>query len=134
MSPQDRSNRRCASTWWTHRLSATPVGSAPTGTPNASASECAASVERTSVRAPRRAASVAVPAAEVVLPTPPLPVNRMIRGALMPASPQGLDALLQPFQRGVDDDLLGLPAKHPDHRDGQVDGEPVGHVRPRGGG
>src|SRR5215216_1569995 len=129
MSPQERSKRRWASTWWTQRLSATLVGSLPIGSPKASASECAASVESTNVRSPRAAASVAVPAADVVFPTPPLPVNRMIRGELIGASPLRLDALLQPLERGVDDHLLRLPTEHPDHRDRQVDREPVGHVR-----
>src|SRR5689334_13640430 len=112
MSPHDRSKRRCASTWWTQRLSATRVGSEPICSPKASASEWAASVESTRVRSPRRAASVAVPAAEVVFPTPPLPVNRMIRGEVIgdtaQRSREGLDALLQTLQRGVDDHLLGL--------------------------
>ena len=58
--------------------------SAPTGVPKASASECAASVESTRVRSPRRAARVAVPAAVVVLPTPPLPVNNRMRTAHAP--------------------------------------------------
>ena len=47
--------------------------------PNASASECAASVDSTSVRWPAAAASAAVPAATVDLPTPPLPVKRRMR-------------------------------------------------------
>ena len=49
------------------------------GAPKASASECAGSVESTSVRRPAAAASAAVPAATVDLPTPPLPVNRRMR-------------------------------------------------------
>ena len=44
--------------------------------PNASASECAASVDSTRVRWPAAAARAAVPEATVDLPTPPLPVNR----------------------------------------------------------
>ena len=38
------------------------------------------------------------------------------------------DALLELFQRGVHDDFLGLSFEHPQHRDGQVDGEVVGHL------
>ena len=61
------------------QFGATSVGSEPTGAPKASASEWAASVESTSVRRPRDAASAAVPAAAVDLPTPPLPVKRRMR-------------------------------------------------------
>lgn len=88
MSAQDSSKRRCASTCWTHRRSATGVGSAPMGVPKASARECAASVERTSVRCPARAARAAVPAAAVVLPTPPLPVKSRIRVAALSGTPR----------------------------------------------
>src|SRR5512143_912864 len=122
MSAQDRSKRCWASTCCTNSPSATGVGSAPIGTPKASASECAASVERTRVRRPARAEAAAVPAAAVVLPTPPLPVKRMTRTRRL-ASVEGLDALLEPLQRGVDDDLLGLALEHPDHRDRDVDRE-----------
>ena len=55
------------------------VGSAPSGTSKESASECAMSVEITSVRCPRSAARSAVAAATLVFPTPPLPVYTMIR-------------------------------------------------------
>ena len=56
-----------------------PWPSSGSARPNASASECAGSVESTRVRFPSRAASAAVPAASVVLPTPPLPVNSITR-------------------------------------------------------
>src|SRR5262245_53205928 len=99
------------------------VGSAPIGTPKASASEWAASVDRTRVRCPARAAVAAVPAAAVVLPTPPLPVKRIVR-----KSGEALDALLEPFESAVDDDLLRLALDHPDHRDRDVDRERVRHL------
>ena len=41
---------------------------------------------------------------------------------------QRLDALLQPLERGVDEDLLALALEHPDQRDRDVEGEPVGHL------
>src|SRR3954468_8764804 len=125
MSPQERSNRRWASTWWTQRFSATSVGSPPIGSPKASPSEWAASVDSTRVRSPRRAASVAVPAAEVVLPTPPLPVY-----SSTPVTGSGLDALLEALESRVDDDLLGLPLEHPDHRDRHIHSQPVRHLGP----
>src|SRR4051794_6403311 len=130
MSAHDSSKRRWASTWWTKSPGSTCSASAPTRTPNASASECAASVESTRVRRPARAASVAVAAATVDLPTPPLPVNRRIRVICLAARPSGerLDALLQPLERGVDEDLLALALEHPDQRDRDVEGEPVGDV------
>ncbi len=80
MSAHDCSKRSWASTCWTHSRSPTSTGSlsltADAGTPSASASEWAASVESTRVRRPAAAASAAVPAARVDLPTPPLPVKR----------------------------------------------------------
>src|SRR3954447_895864 len=128
MSAQDCSNRSWASTCWTHSRSATSTGSTrgPV-TPKASASECAASVESTSVRRPAAAASAAVPAATVDLPTPPLPVKRRMRKS-RPASGDRLDALLQPLERGVDQDLLALALQHPDQGDRDVEGEAVGHL------
>jgi hypothetical protein len=51
----------------------------PSGTPSASASECAGSVDSTSVLRPRAAATAAVAAEAVVLPTPPLPVKSRTR-------------------------------------------------------
>ena len=53
---------------------ATFVGTPPTSACSTSASECAGSVEITSVRAPAAAQRRAVAAATDVLPTPPLPV------------------------------------------------------------
>src|SRR3954452_3555644 len=135
MAAHERSKRRWASTCCTNRCSATSVGSGPTEVPNASASEWAGSVESTSVRLPAAAAPAAVPAAAVVLPTPPLPVNRMIRTwRTQTASAERLDALLQALQSGVDDDLLRLAAQHPDHRDADVDCEQVGDLGARAGG
>ncbi len=61
------------------RLDLGRLGPEGRSVPKASPSECAASVDSTSVRSPARAESVAVPAAAVVLPTPPLPVKRTIR-------------------------------------------------------
>src|SRR6185369_17189661 len=92
-------------------------------------SECAASVESTRVRSPAAAASAAVPAARVDLPTPPLPVKRRT----LTGSGQRLDALLQALERGVDQDLLALALEHADQRDRDVEGEPIGHVGAAGG-
>jgi hypothetical protein len=55
------------------RWGAMRVGELPTGTSRASARLCAASVETTSVRRPRRADRTAVAAERLVFPTPPLP-------------------------------------------------------------
>src|SRR3954453_11685291 len=118
MAAQERSKRRWASTCCMNRSSATGVGSGPTAVRNASASEWAGSVESTSVRLPAAAAPAAVPAAAGVLPTPPLPVNRMMRTRKdADPSAERLDALLQALQGRVDDDLLRLASQHPDHRD-----------------
>ena len=79
-SPHDSSSRaRASSCWPCSEPPANPstgVGWSPSGTSNASASECAGSVEQTIVRSPDSAARTAVAAATVVLPTPPLPVKR----------------------------------------------------------
>ena len=56
------------------------VGALRRSRPSASPSECAASVDMTSVRTPERAARTAHAAAVVVLPTPPLPVKRTTLG------------------------------------------------------
>ena len=127
MSAHDCSKRSWASTCWTQRFSVTGDGSLsrPGGSPNASASEWAASVDSTRVRWPAAAARAAVPAASVDLPTPPLPVKRRTRTG---AVGEGLDALLEPFQRGVDEDLLALALDHADQRDRDVQGEPVGDL------
>ncbi len=71
---QLRSSSSCACTCWAHTPPPTSVGSPPTGACSDSASECAGSVESTSVRAPAAAQRRAVAAATEVLPTPPLPV------------------------------------------------------------
>jgi hypothetical protein len=55
------------------RRSGTRCGADPSGRDNASPSDGAGSVETTSVRLPSRAAVRAMAAAQVVLPTPPLP-------------------------------------------------------------
>src|SRR3546814_529064 len=117
---------RCASTCWTKRFAATSVGSAPTSAANASASECAASVDRTRVRRPRPAAIAAVPEAMVDLPTPPLPVKRRIR--TFSRHSQRLDALLQSLERRVDQDLLALALQHADQRDRDVKRQAVGDL------
>src|SRR5687768_16812145 len=128
MSAHDCSNRSWASTCCTQSRSPTSTGSLieplEAGTPSASASECAASVESTRVLEPDAAASAAVPAARVDLPTPPLPVKRRT----LKDSGQRLDALLEPLERGVDEDLLALALDHPDQRDRDVEGEPVGDL------
>src|SRR5262245_54722195 len=140
MSPHERSNRRCASTCCTHSPGSTCSGSAPMVAPNASARECAASVLSTNVRNPWRAPRTAVPAAAVVLPTPPLPVKRSTRATSPESttdsgsatvwswSTEGLDPPLQALQGSVDDDLLGLAPEHADHGDRELDRELVGHL------
>src|SRR5919197_882332 len=79
MSRQLASKRAWLSICSAHRFSATSRGSAPSSTSKESPSECAGSVDITSVRWPSEAARAAVAAATVVLPTPPLPVNSRIR-------------------------------------------------------
>ena len=82
--------------------------------------------ERLAAGAARRAA---VAAARVVLPTPPLPVNRTrARTAGYPALSRSLDAPLQLLERRVDDHLLGLAAEHADHRDRELTDERVGDL------
>ena len=65
------SSSSCAWTCWAHTPPPASVGSGPTASWSDSESECAGSVERTSVRPPMRRA---VAAATEVFPTPPLPV------------------------------------------------------------
>ena len=81
ISRQFPSRRSCASICCPHRRSAISVGNEPISASNESPSEWAGSVLITSVRRPARAARTAVAAATVVLPTPPLPVNRITRTA-----------------------------------------------------
>ena len=71
---QLRSISSWADTCWAHRRSPTCVGSPPTAVCSESASECAGSVESTTVSIPLAATRRAVAAATEVLPTPPLPV------------------------------------------------------------
>ena len=66
--------RRRADSCCAHSAGPTGVGTEPTSASRTSASECAGSVESTSVRAPDAAQRRAVAAATDVLPTPPLPV------------------------------------------------------------
>ena len=82
MSRQFASSRAWLSICSAHSRSATGRGSAPSSTSKESAREWAGSVDITRVRCPRAAAWAAVAAATVVLPTPPLPVNRRMRTVL----------------------------------------------------
>src|SRR3954454_1005637 len=70
------------STCWACSPPATGVGAGPTSSSSASAREWAGSVDMTSVRRPAAAQARAVLAATDVLPTPPLPVYRIVRGAI----------------------------------------------------
>ena len=72
--PQYRSMLKNTSGSWPQRFSAICFGSAPSGTSNESPRLWAMSVEMASVRRPRSAHRIAVAAATLVLPTPPLPV------------------------------------------------------------
>ena len=99
-------------------------------TSNASASEWAGSVEHTTVRSPASAARSAVAAATVVLPTPPLPVNRRIRrGSRLPRSPSRSISFFS-SRRAVP---MIIPARPPldeaRERRREVDGELVVHLR-----
>ena len=71
---QWRSISSCAWTSCPNRFGPTSVGSDPSGVSRESESECAGSVESTTVRSPAAAQRRAVAAATLVLPTPPLPV------------------------------------------------------------
>ena len=89
--------------WWTsgswaHSSGATSVGSGPSGRSRLSASECARSVLRTSVRCPSSAARTAVAAAIDVLPTPPLPVYTMMR---IPSDTRATDDWVEIHPSGV---------------------------------
>ena len=75
MSDHASSIRSWASSCWPQSPSTTGVGVDARSRSNASASECAGSVDSTIVRAPRSAQCSAVAAAVVVLPTPPFPVK-----------------------------------------------------------
>src|SRR5262245_5960929 len=89
-----------------------------------------------SVRCPPAAARTAVAAATVVLPTPPLPVNRRTR--IRPSLARGaegdepslaeLDPALEPLERIPDDALLALRPDEPGQQDAEVDREPVDHL------
>ena len=128
MSRHDRSKRSWASTCCTHRLGATSVGSA--GGRHAEARPPASAPRRSTAPASggrRRRWRRPSPPRAVDLPTPPLPVNRRIR-IPDPARQQRLDALLEPLQRGVDEDLLALALEHADQRDAHVEGQAVGDL------
>jgi hypothetical protein len=84
---QLRSSSAWAETCWPHRHGPIGAGSVPSGTCSASASECAGSVDSTTVRSPAAAQRRAVAAATDVFPTPPLPVYRIVRGAMACADP-----------------------------------------------
>src|SRR5438552_2259979 len=130
------SNRTRAFSCWPKSRCAIGVGRSPSPTSNASASECAGSVEHTIVRRPCSAARIAVAAATVVLPTPPLPVNRRMRirrARLLPEhSSDGFDLLFQFFQ-GASHDQTRRPALHESgERYRQLHCELVVHARRRG--
>jgi hypothetical protein len=74
IAPQRRSSSSWAETCWAHSPPPSSPGSGPTCTCSTSATECAGSVETSSVRWPAAAHRRAVAAATEVLPTPPLPV------------------------------------------------------------
>src|SRR3954466_13209670 len=100
------------------------VASLPSGRSNTSASECAGSVDSTSVRRPASAHASAVAAATVVLPTPPLPVNsRILIGSPSPADPR-----LEILQRGADDAAFGSTLHEPRDRKAELDGQVVRHL------
>jgi hypothetical protein len=109
------------------------VGVEPIGVPKASASECAASVERTSVRWPREAARTAVAEAVVDLPTPPLPVKA---GSARPSGAQSDSTrFLRPFSAVSMRIFSPLRLSMPISGIETSSGEPVGHLgasrRPR---
>src|SRR5262245_42065497 len=89
-----------------------------------------------SVRWPAAAARTAVAAATVVLPTPPLPVNRRtrIRPSLARRDERDepslaeLDPALEPLERVPDHALLALRAHEPGKQDAEVHREPVDHL------
>src|SRR5690606_29118665 len=97
-----------------------PVGT--TGVPSTSPMECAWSVETSSTRRPARASRTAVAVANVDLPTPPLPTNRLMRAGVSVAfSSLSLDSFLEILQRGVGETAFGLALEQTDHGDQQVD-------------
>src|SRR5438045_8808873 len=103
------------------------VARSPSGTSNASASECAGSVETTTVRSPASDARNAVAAATVVLPTPPLPVNsrmRMKAGRLR----DPLDLFLQLFERVAHDESRRAALQQARQRHADLDREVVVHA------
>src|SRR6185369_6859025 len=108
---QLRSSSSRACTCWAHTPPPTSVGTAPTGTCSDSASECAGSVESTRVRAPPAAQRRAVAAATDVLPTPPLPVYRMIRGPIEAPAVYGRFFFLGFRTRTVVPALVAFPAR-----------------------
>ena len=79
---QWRSISSWAWTSWPNRFGAAGEGSGPSSTSSESDRLWAGSVERTTVRSPAAAQLRAVAAATLVLPTPPFPVYRMVRGAM----------------------------------------------------
>src|SRR6266511_1323383 len=139
ISRQLASSRAWVSICSAHRRSLTWRGAAPSSTSSESASEWAGSVDITSVRWPRLAA---LAAATVVLPTPPLPVNRRMRtlapgGGLPGRRPGSLLRLDTPLQvpESRAHDLPGrLPLDQPGQRHAELDLEPVGDQGAAAGG
>src|SRR3954453_19074110 len=86
---QLRSISSCACTSCPKRLSPQGVGWLPSSASSESDRLWAGSVDRTTVRKPAAAQRRAVAAATLVFPTPPLPVYRIVRGAM--AAPRLLD-------------------------------------------
>ena len=73
-------NELFASDCCANRFGSTSRGFASSGTSSESARLCAGSVLITIVRKPLRAQASAVAVATLVLPTPPLPVYKIVRG------------------------------------------------------
>src|SRR5438132_6580620 len=137
MSSQLASSRSCASIWSAHSFGAISWARAVSGTSKESAREWAGSVLMIRVRCPAAAARTAVAAATVVLPTPPLPVNKRIRTRLAYRRPlgslrhrsAGLDAGPEPLERGLDDRPLDVALQVHGKRDRRLDAQDVGDDR-----
>src|SRR5688500_16844143 len=121
MSCHASSRRSWASSCCPDRLGTISTGSGPSSTSNASASECAGSVDSTIVRSPSSAHRSAVAAAVVVLPTPPLPVKSKMRAVMRSA----LAASLQLVEGGRHDLALGPALDEPGQGHRQLDDELV---------
>src|SRR5918992_6386057 len=86
---QWRSISSWACTSWPQSRSPHSVGVLPSSISSESDRLWAGSVDSTTVRSPAAAQRRAVAAATLVLPTPPLPVYRIVRGAMRGADPRG---------------------------------------------